>query len=90
MLGATQSVDMISSLRNDYGQVEVVVLNVDLLPSIIDTIVIGDRMVSLPIQLEGLDDVAALDLHMNVDDGNGDAGQGGEKNTDESRDDQIS
>jgi hypothetical protein len=54
---------MISSLRNDYGRAEVVVLNVDLLSNIIDTVVIGDRMFSLLIQLEGLDDVAALDLY---------------------------
>jgi hypothetical protein len=63
MLGATQSVDMISSMRNDYGRAEVVVLNVDLLSNIIDTVVIGDRMFSLLIQLEGLDDVVALDLY---------------------------
>jgi hypothetical protein len=53
MLGATQSVDMISSLKRDYGRVEVAVLNVDLLPNSIDTIVIGDRLFSLPIQVEG-------------------------------------
>jgi hypothetical protein len=63
MLGATQSVDMISTLRNNYDRAEVAVLNVDLLPNIIDTVVIGDRMFSLLIQLEGLDDVAALDLY---------------------------
>jgi hypothetical protein len=37
MLGASQSVVMISSLRNDYNCVEVAVLNVDLLPSSIDS-----------------------------------------------------
>jgi hypothetical protein len=36
MLGATQAVDMISSLRTDYGHVEVAVLNVDLLPGSIE------------------------------------------------------
>jgi hypothetical protein len=36
MLGATQLVNLISSLRNDYGRVEVVILNVDLLPNSID------------------------------------------------------
>jgi hypothetical protein len=53
MLGATQSVDMISSLRRNYGHVEVAVLNVDLLLNSIDTVVIGDRLFSLPIQVEG-------------------------------------
>jgi hypothetical protein len=53
MLGATQAVDMISSLKKDYARVEVAVLSVDLLPNLIDTMVIGDRMFSLPIQVEG-------------------------------------
>jgi hypothetical protein len=53
MLEATQSVDMVTSLRKNYGRVEVVVLNVHLLPDIIDTVVIGDRLFSLPIQVEG-------------------------------------
>jgi hypothetical protein len=38
MLGATQSVDMISSLKKDYDHVEVVVLNIDLLPNSIDMV----------------------------------------------------
>jgi hypothetical protein len=37
MLGATQSVGMISSLRQECGRVEVAVLNVDLLPNVIDS-----------------------------------------------------
>jgi hypothetical protein len=57
-LGATQAVDMISSLKKDYARVEVAVLSVDLLPNMIDTMVIGDRMFSLPIQVEGRDDNA--------------------------------
>jgi hypothetical protein len=51
MLGATQSVDMVTSLRKNYGRVEVAMLNVDLLPNMIDTVVIGDRLYSLPIQV---------------------------------------
>jgi hypothetical protein len=51
MLGATQSVDMVTSLRKNYGRVEVPILNVDLLPNMIDTVVIGDRLYSLPIQV---------------------------------------
>jgi hypothetical protein len=39
MLGVTQSVDMIGSLRNDYGHVEVAVLDADILPSSIETVV---------------------------------------------------
>jgi hypothetical protein len=46
MLGATQSVDMIRPLRNDYIRVEVAVLNVDILPNSIDSIVIGDRLLT--------------------------------------------
>jgi hypothetical protein len=51
MLRATQSVDMVTSLRKNYGRVEVAMLNVDLLPNMIDTVVIGDRLYSLPIQV---------------------------------------
>jgi hypothetical protein len=54
VLGATQSVDMVTSLRKNYGRVDVAVLNVDLLPNLIDTVVIGDRLYSLPIQVEGI------------------------------------
>jgi hypothetical protein len=43
MLGVTQTVDMVTTLRKAYGCVEVAVLNVDLLPNMIDTVVIGDR-----------------------------------------------
>jgi hypothetical protein len=53
VLGATQSVDMVTSLRKNYGRVDVAVLNVDLLPNLIDTVVIGDRLYSLSIQVEG-------------------------------------
>jgi hypothetical protein len=70
MLGATKSVDMMCSLRNDFARVEVAVLNIDLLPNNTDTIVIGDRLFSLPIQVEGREDEAAYDCQMEVDDGN--------------------
>jgi hypothetical protein len=76
MLGATQSVDMISSLRTDYGRVEVAVLNVDILPDKIDTVVIGDRLYSLPIKVEGRDDEAAVDAQMELEDGSSGAGKG--------------
>jgi hypothetical protein len=53
----------------------VVVLNVDLLPNNTYTIVIGDRLFSLSIQVEGREDEAAYDNQMEVDDGkNGDDG----------------
>jgi hypothetical protein len=76
MLGATQSVDMISSLRTDYGRVEVAVLNVDILPDKIDTVVIGDRLYSLPIKVEGRDDDTVVDAQMEIEDGSSGAGQG--------------
>jgi hypothetical protein len=79
MLGATQSVDMITSLQKDYGRVEVAVLNIDLLPSNIDTVVIGDRLYSVPILVEGHEDLEANDAHMEVDDGNNGAGPSEEK-----------
>jgi hypothetical protein len=44
MLGPTQAVAMISSLRKEYSHAEVVVLNMDLLPTCIDIVVIGDRL----------------------------------------------
>jgi hypothetical protein len=53
MLGATQSVDMICSLRNDYDLFKVAVLNVEFIPNSIDSVVIRDRLFSLPIQVEG-------------------------------------
>jgi hypothetical protein len=70
MLGATQSVDMISSLKQDYGSVEVSVLNVDLLPNSIDTAVIGDRLFTLPIQVEGLEVNNLHGNQMDLDEGN--------------------
>jgi hypothetical protein len=76
MLGATQSVDMISSLRTDYGRVEVAVLNLDILPDKIDTVVIGDRLYSLPIKVEGRDEDAAVVAQMETEDGSSGAGQG--------------
>jgi hypothetical protein len=69
MLGATQAVDMISSLRNDFGRVKVPVLDVNLLPNAIDSVVIGDRLFTLPIQVEGRDD-PAQDENMEVDNNN--------------------
>jgi hypothetical protein len=87
MLGATQSVDMITSLQKDYGRVEVAVLNVDLLPSNIDTVVIGDRLYSLPILVESHENHEANDAHMEVDDGNNGADPSEEKNNEDSGDD---
>jgi hypothetical protein len=79
MLGAIQSVDMISSLRNDYGRVEVDVLSV-LLPNNIDSVVIDDRLYTLPIYVEGRDEVEIHVNHMEVDNGNNDAeGNGGQE-----------
>jgi hypothetical protein len=65
MLGATQSVDMISSLRNDYGHVEVAVLDADILPSSIETVVIGDRVYSLPIKVENHEENELNDIGNN-------------------------
>jgi hypothetical protein len=71
-------------IKKHYGHVEVAVLNVDFLPNRIDTVVIGDRLFPLPIPVEGRDDEAPHVGHMDVDDGNSDAGQGEEKKDDES------
>jgi hypothetical protein len=70
MFGATQTVDMISSLKRSYGRVEVAVLNVDLLPNSIDTVVISDRLFSLPIQVEGVMGNEVHNNPMDVDEGN--------------------
>jgi hypothetical protein len=78
MLGVTQSVDMVTSLRKNYSRVEVAVLNVDLLPNLIDTVVIGDRLYSLPIQVEGREDNEEVETQMDVDDeGNDNANANG-------------
>jgi hypothetical protein len=69
MLGATQTIDMVTSLKKNYGQVEVVVINVDLHPNLIDTVVIGDRLYSLPIQVEGREVNMELGTQMDVEDG---------------------
>jgi hypothetical protein len=69
MLGVTQSVDMITSSKKEYGRVEVAVLNTDLLPNSIDTVFIGDRLFSLPIQAEGLEANEEHNNQMEVDDG---------------------
>jgi hypothetical protein len=76
MLGATQSVDMVTSSRKNYGRVEVAVLNVDLLPNLIDTVVIGDMLFSLPIQVEGREDHEEAEGQMEVDDGGNDSAHG--------------
>jgi hypothetical protein len=72
---ATQSVDMISSLRYEFGRVEVAVLNIDLLPNVKDIVVIDDRMFALSIQVEGRDDVDPNDIHMEEDAGDNGARQ---------------
>jgi hypothetical protein len=61
-------------LRYEYGRVEVAVLNIDLLPNVIDTVVMGDRTFTLPIQVERRDDVDPNDIHMKVDEGDNCAG----------------
>jgi hypothetical protein len=47
----------------------VAVLNVDLLPNSSDTVVIGDRLFSLPIQVEGLEENELHVAQMDVDNG---------------------
>jgi hypothetical protein len=65
------------------------VLNVDLLPSNIDTVVIGDRLYSLPILVERQEDHEANDAHMEVDDGNNGADPSEEKNNEDLGDDRA-
>jgi hypothetical protein len=59
---------MVTSLKQNYGRVEVVVLNPDLIPNMIDTVVIGDMLFSLPIQVEGRVENEEHNLQMNLDD----------------------
>jgi hypothetical protein len=58
----------------------VAVLNVDLPPNSIDSVVIGDRLYSLPIVVESRDDEAEEENHMEVDNGNNGANSSGKKN----------
>jgi hypothetical protein len=48
------------------------VLIVDLLPNMIDTVVIGDRLFSLPIQVEGREENEEVEAQMDVDEGGSD------------------
>jgi hypothetical protein len=89
MLGATQTVDTVTSLRQYYGRVEVAVLNVDLLPNMIDTVVIGDRLYSLPIQVEGREDNEEVEAQMDLVDGANDNANGSDKPT-ESKEEKFS
>jgi hypothetical protein len=79
MLGATQTVNMITSSKQNYGRVEVAVLNVDLIPNMIDTVVIGDRLFSLPIHVEGRVENEELEVQMDLDEGAGDPANGFDK-----------
>jgi hypothetical protein len=81
MLGATQTVNMITSSKQNYGRVEVAVLNVDLIPNMIDTVVIGDRLFSLPIHVEGRVENEELEVQMDLDEGAGDLANGFDKPT---------
>jgi hypothetical protein len=81
MLGTTQMVDMVTSLRQDYGRVEVAVLNVDILRNMIDTVVIGYRLYSLPIQVEGREDNEEVEAQMDLGDGANDTANGADKPT---------
>jgi hypothetical protein len=76
MLGATQSVGMVTSLRKNYVRVEVAVHNVDLLPNMVDTVVIGDRLYSFPIQVEGREENEEAGVQMELDNGSNDKGNG--------------
>jgi hypothetical protein len=59
--------------------VEVAVSNVDLLPNSIDSVVIRDRLYTLPIEVEGLETRAEQDTQMDVDNGHSVASGSGEK-----------
>jgi hypothetical protein len=49
-----------------------VVLNVDLIPNMIDTVMIGDRLFSLPIPVEGRVKNEEHEVQMDLDEGAGD------------------
>jgi hypothetical protein len=84
MLGATLTVDMITSLKQNYGRVEVVVLNVDLIRNMIDTVVIGDSLFSLPIQVEGTVENEEHGVQIDLDEGAGGSANGHGKLSDSS------
>jgi hypothetical protein len=86
------SVDMISALRRDYGRVQVTVLNMDLIPNSIDTVVVGDTVLNmdlftLSIAVEGHEADGADNMHMDVEEGNDGAGKSEGKNEEKSQDD---
>jgi hypothetical protein len=76
---------MITSSKKS-GHVEVAILNLDLLPNSIDTVVIGDRLFSQPIQVEGVEVNEGQNNQMEVDDGDSGAGNSGAGNNGEGRD----
>jgi hypothetical protein len=76
-----------TSLKKEYGRVEVAVLNTDLLPNSIDTVIIGDRLFSLPIQVEGLEANEEHNNQMEVNDGDSGAANSSAGNNGEGRDD---
>jgi hypothetical protein len=68
-LGSTKTVDMVTSLKQNYNRVEVVVLNVDLIPNMIDTVMTGDWLFSLPIQVKGQVENEEHEVQIDLDDG---------------------
>jgi hypothetical protein len=75
MLGAMQTVDMISSLRNNYGRVDVAVLKVDLILESIVTVVIWDWLFLCLFVWKGTEMLRQmLYISMEVDEGNSGAG----------------
>jgi hypothetical protein len=61
------------------------VLNVDLLLNSIDTVVIGDRLFSLPIQVEGPKGHEVHNNQMEVDEWNSGVGNSGDGHREEGR-----
>ncbi|TVU25382.1 hypothetical protein EJB05_27876, partial [Eragrostis curvula] len=70
MLGATQAVDMTSTIDNSYGRVQVAVMNVNRIPRKLD-VVIGKRFYVVRLQVEGRDP-EPIGENMNIDDGDND------------------
>jgi hypothetical protein len=84
-LGSTKTVDMVTSLKQNYDRLEVVVLNVDLIPNMIDTVVIGDWLFSLPIQVKGQVENEEHEVQIDLDDGANNS-RNGHSNPSESND----
>ena len=90
MLGSTQTLDMESTRKNDFGRIQVAVLNPMLIPSHMD-VVIGDHYFELDFEVEklGLDEngeEVEVDWNGGEDGGEGKGEEESEKDQTKDRD----